>query len=49
MTGLIIKPSEVLQSSSTIMQSCATSTSLLVKYPELAVFNAVSARPFLAP
>ena len=32
-----------------IVKSCATSQSLLVKYPELAVFNAVSARPFLAP
>ena len=27
----------------------ATSTNLLVKYPESAVLNAVSARPFLAP
>ena len=29
--------------------SCATSQSLLVKYPEFAVFKAVSASPFLAP
>ena len=29
--------------------SCATSHNLRVKYPELAVFNAVSANPFLAP
>ena len=32
-----------------IVKSWATSQSLLVKYPELAVFNAVSANPFLAP
>ena len=32
-----------------ICTSCATSQSLLVKYPELAVFKAVSAKPFLAP
>ena len=31
------------------MTSCDTSTSLLVKYPASAVFNAVSANPFLAP
>ena len=37
------------QSSSIIITSWATSTSLLVRYPELAVFKAVSARPFLAP
>ena len=32
-----------------MVKSWATSQSLLVKYPELAVFNAVSAKPFLAP
>ena len=32
-----------------IVKSWATSHNLLVKYPELAVFKAVSARPFLAP
>ena len=32
-----------------IVKSCATSHSLLVKYPELAVLSAVSANPFLAP
>ena len=32
-----------------IVKSCATSHSLLVKYPELAVLSAVSAKPFLAP
>ena len=32
-----------------IVKSWATSQSLLVKYPELAVFNAVSAKPFRAP
>ena len=37
------------QSSSVIITSCETSTSLLVKYPASAVFNAVSAKPFLAP
>ena len=31
------------------VKSWATSHSLLVKYPELAVFKAVSAKPFLAP
>ena len=37
------------QKSDVIDISWATSQSLLVKYPELAVFKAVSARPFLAP
>ena len=31
------------------VKSWATSHNLLVKYPELAVFKAVSAKPFLAP
>ena len=39
----------VPQSSSTTTESMATSHNLRVKYPELAVFKAVSARPFLAP
>ena len=39
----------VPQSSRTTTQSWDTSTNLRVKYPELAVFRAVSARPFLAP
>ena len=32
-----------------IVKSCATSHNLLVRYPELAVLSAVSAKPFLAP
>ena len=39
----------VPQSSSTTTESMATSQSLLVKYPELAVFRAVSAKPLRAP
>ena len=39
-------PSSVLQSSDVITTSWDTSTNLLVKYPELAVFRAVSASPF---
>ena len=42
-------PSFVPQSSSLTIISCATSTNLLVKYPESAVLKAVSAKPFLAP
>ena len=41
--------SSVPQSSILITESIETSQSLLVKYPELAVFKAVSASPFLAP
>ena len=41
--------SSVPQSSRLITESIDTSHSLLVRYPELAVFNAVSAKPFLAP
>ena len=37
------------QAAFVIWTSCATSHNLLVKYPELAVFRAVSAKPFLAP
>ncbi len=48
-TAFTLRPSLLPQSSSIIVQSCATSTSLRVKYPELAVLSAVSARPFLAP
>ena len=46
---LLIMPSVDPQSSSVIITSWATSTNLLVKYPELAVLRAVSANPFLAP
>ena len=46
---LISMPLSVSQSTSLTTKSCATSTSLLVKYPELAVLRAVSAKPFLAP
>ena len=42
-------PSNVPQSISEIITSWATSTSLRVRYPESAVFNAVSARPLRAP
>ena len=47
--GFIKIPESVPQSSSTTTKSCDTSTSLLVRYPELAVLRAVSASPFLAP
>ena len=39
----------VPQSSMFITESIETSHNLLVRYPELAVFKAVSANPFLAP
>ena len=42
-------PSSVPQSGSEMMTSCATSTRRRVRYPESAVFNAVSARPLRAP
>ena len=42
-------PSRVPQSYSAMMQSCATSTSRRVRYPEFAVLSAVSARPLRAP
>ena len=47
----IVTDDLVLQSHSflVICTSWATSHNLLVKYPELAVFKAVSAKPFLAP
>jgi len=44
-----VSPLEQEQSFWVMVKSWATSTSLLVKYPELAVLSAVSARPFLAP
>ena len=44
-----IVPWSEWQSTSLTITSWETSTSLLVKYPESAVFNAVSAPPFLAP
>ena len=47
--SLTYNPSSVPQSSSLTITSCETSTSLLVRYPESAVFKAVSALPFLAP
>ena len=47
--SFIIIPSCVPQSCSLTIMSCATSTSLLVKYPESAVLSAVSASPFLPP
>ena len=49
MTAFFKIPFLVPQSSLVTIKSCATSTSLLVKYPEFAVFKAVSAKPFLAP
>ena len=42
-------PLNLAPSSSVMITSCATSTDLLVRYPASAVFNAVSAKPFLAP
>ena len=39
----------VSTTSNVITTSCATSTSLLVRYPASAVFKAVSANPFLPP
>ena len=44
-----VMPSEVPQSSSMTMTSWATSTRRRVRYPESAVFRAVSASPFRAP
>ena len=44
-----IRPSCVPQSCSLTIISCDTSTSLLVKYPESAVLNAVSESPLRAP
>ena len=47
--SVISIPSVVPQSCSLTIISWATSTNLLVKYPESAVLKAVSAKPFLAP
>ncbi len=44
-----VMPFSVPQSVSLTITSWATSTNLLVKYPESAVFNAVSASPLRAP
>jgi len=46
---VFVIPLSVPQSSSVMMTSWAISTSFRVRYPELAVLIAVSARPFLAP
>ncbi len=48
-SGVISMPSSVPQSSSWMIESCATSTRRRVRYPELAVLSAVSARPLRAP
>ena len=48
-SAVISIPSRVPQSSSNTTLSWDTSTKRLVRYPEFAVFNAVSANPFLAP
>ena len=48
-TAFTFRPLCVPQSSSVIIQSWATSTKRRVRYPELAVFKAVSANPFRAP
>ena len=47
--GSMQMPWSVPQSWSVMMRSWATSTSRLVRYPDLAVRRAVSARPFRAP
>ena len=49
MIDLITIPLDVPQSSSLKTKSWATSTNLLVKYPEFAVLRAVSAKPLRAP
>ena len=49
MIEVTVIESLVPQSSIFITESIETSQSLLVKYPEFAVFKAVSASPFLAP
>ena len=43
------QPLTVPQSISVTTRSCATSTKRRVRYPEFAVFNAVSAKPLRAP
>ena len=47
--AVISMPSRVPQSSSSTTLSCETSTRRRVRYPEFAVFNAVSASPLRAP
>ena len=47
--SVTLNPLSVPQSSSVIITSCATSTKRLVKYPESAVFKAVSVDPLRAP
>src|SRR5258708_16083462 len=49
MTARALMPPLVLQSSIVMIESCATSTRRRVRYPEFAVFKAVSARPLRAP
>ena len=48
-SAFIATPFVVPQSSWVTTRSCVTSTRRRVRYPELAVFSAVSARPFRAP
>ena len=48
-TGAMSKPFVVPQSLAVITTSCETSTRRRVRYPEFAVFKAVSARPLRAP
>ena len=47
--GVESMPSDVPQSTSEMITSWATSTRRRVRYPESAVFSAVSASPFRAP
>ena len=49
MIARALMPPLVLQSSVVMIESCATSTRRRVRYPEFAVFSAVSARPLRAP
>src|SRR3989337_1662973 len=49
MMGMTMMPSNVSQSCSVMITSCATSTRRRVRYPESAVLSAVSARPLRAP
>src|SRR4026207_1997598 len=48
-SALTKMPSVVPQSNSLMMTSCAISTKRRVRYPEFAVFGAVSAKPLRAP
>ena len=47
--GCMVTPRSVLQSTTVVTRSWATSTRRRVRYPEFAVFRAVSARPLRAP